>query len=116
MRIVMSLVRFIAELQRLQRQRSAREPRPPSPGTPDLERAAQLLRDLPAWWQHPGVTPEQRRELVREVIRVLIREVVHEIRLQEGQLSAVEPRPQYARLFGYSMRRQQRDAGGGRSP
>ncbi len=76
--------------------------------TPDLERAAQLLRNLPTLWQHAGVTPEQRRELVREVF--------HEIRLREGQLSAVEPRPQYAPLFAYSLWREHQVVGGVCSP
>ena len=99
---------FQAEFQSLKRQPSALEPRPSSPETPDLERAAQLLRDLPALWQHPGVTPEQRRELVREVFE--------EIRLREGEVSAVQPRPLYAPLFAYSLCRQQRVVGGERSP
>ncbi len=50
---------FQADYQSLKRQRSALEPRPSSPETPDLERAAQLLRDLPTLWQHPGVTLER---------------------------------------------------------
>jgi len=75
---------------------------------PDLERAAQLLRDLPALRQHNAVTPEQRRELVREVF--------HEIRLREGQLSAVEPSPQYAPLFAYSLWREHQVVGGKCSP
>ena len=99
---------FQAEYQSLKRQRSALGARPSSPETLDLERAAQLLRDLPALWQHPGVTPEQRRELVREVFE--------EIRLREGELSAVQPRPQYAPLFAYSLWRQHRVVGGERSP
>ena len=99
---------FQAEHPGLKRQRSALESRPSSPGTPDLERAVQLLRDLPALWQHPGVTPEQRRELVREVFE--------EIRLREGGLSAVQPRSQYAPLFAYSLSRQHQVVGGERSP
>ena len=99
---------FQAEYQSLKRQRTALEPRPSSPGTPDLERAAELLRDLPALWQHPGVTLEQRRDLVREVFE--------EIRLREGELSAVQPCPQYAPLFAYSLWRQHRVVGGECSP
>ncbi len=99
---------FQSEYQSLKRQRSALEPRPSSPETPDLERAAQLLRNLPTLWQHPGVTPEQRRELVREVFQ--------EIRLREGELSAVEPRPQYAPLFAYSLWREHQVVGGECSP
>ncbi len=99
---------FQAEFQNLKRQRSALELRPSSPTTPDLERAAQLLRDLPALWQHPGVTPEQRRDMVREVFQV--------IRLQEGELSAVQPLLQYAPLFAYSLWRQHQVVGGECSP
>ena len=96
------------EYQSLKRQLSILEPRPSSPGTPDLERAAQLMRDLPVVWQYPGLTPKQCRELVREVFK--------EIRLREGELSAVQPRPLYAPLFAYSLWRQRRVAGGERSP
>ncbi len=105
---VVSDEEFQAEYQSLKRQRSDLEPRPSSPETLDLERAAQLLRDLPTLWQHPGVTPEQRRELVREVF--------HEIRVREGELSAVEPCPQYAPLFAYSLWRQHQVVGGECSP
>lgn len=63
--------------------------------TPNLDRAAQLLSHLPALWQHPGVTPEQRREFVGEIFE--------EIRLKEGRLAAVKPRPEYAPLFAYSI-------------
>lgn len=63
--------------------------------TPNLDRAAQLLSNLPALWQHPGVTPEQRRELAREVFE--------EVRLRDGKLAAVKPRPEYAPLFAYSI-------------
>ncbi len=99
---------FQTEYQSLKRQRSALEPRPSSPGIPDLERAAELLRDLPELWQHAGVPPEQCRDLVREVFE--------EIRLRKGELSAVQPRPQYAPLFAYSVWRQHQVVGGKRSP
>ncbi len=66
------------------------------------------MRDLPVLWQYPGMTPKQCRELVREVFK--------EIRLREGELSAVQPRPLYAPLFAYSLWRQRRVAGGERSP
>ena len=72
-----------------------------------MDRAAQLLQDLPALWRHPGVTPEQRRELAREVFQ--------EIRLREGELVAVKPRPTYQPLFAYSIWRQ-KVAGGDCSP
>ena len=95
---------FQDEFQSLQRQRRSLEPKPPSNHLPNLDRAAQVLRDLPALWQHPGVTPEQRRELAREVFE--------EIRLREGKLVAVTPRPKYAPLFAYSLWRQYAAAGG----
>jgi hypothetical protein len=52
------------------------------------------------------VTSQQRRELAREVFL--------EVRLREGRLVAVKPRPQYAPLFAYSLWRQN-DVGGKRS-
>jgi len=60
------------------------------------------------FWQYPGMTPKQCRELVREVFK--------EIRLREGELSAVQPRPLYAPSFAYRLWRQRRVAGGERSP
>ena len=55
----------------------------------DLDQAAELLRDLPALWELPGVTQEQRWELAREVF--------DEIRIREGKFVAVKPRPDHAR-------------------
>lgn len=63
--------------------------------TPDLDRAAELLRDLPALWQHPGVSAKQRRDMAREVFQ--------EIRLREGRMVAVTPNPNYAALLVYSL-------------
>jgi len=63
--------------------------------TPDLDRAARLLMDLPALWQHPGVDEGQRRDLAREVFQ--------ELRLRKGILVAVKPRADYALLFAYSV-------------
>ena len=71
------------------------ESKPSSLRTPDLERAVQLLRDLPALGQHPGVTPEQGRDLVREVFE--------EVWLREGVPSAVKLRPNYAPIFAQSL-------------
>ena len=86
---------FKSEHQELQRQiRNMEETTPPAV-TPNLDRSAKLLQDLPALWRHPGVTPEQRRELVREVFQ--------EIRLREGRLVAVKPKPSYQPLFAYKI-------------
>ena len=50
---------------------------------------------------------EQRRELVREVFE--------EIRIREGALVAVKPRPSYTPLFGYTLWRGQVVGGTGSS-
>jgi len=84
-----------AEYQLLARGLKALEPSEPPGGIPDLDGAAELLNNMPALWQHPGVSPQQRRELAREVFL--------ELRLKEGKLAAVKPRPQYAPLFAYSI-------------
>jgi len=65
------------------------------------------LKDLPALWEHSGVTPEQRRELAREVFE--------EVRIRDGQLVAVKPKPQYEPLFAYSIWKENHDIGGERS-
>ena len=90
--------KFKTEHQLLRRQLRTLTP-PASPKmTPNLDRAAELLRDLPALWQHPGVSPEQRRDMAHEIFQ--------EIRLREGSLVAVKPKPNYAPLFAYSLVRQ----------
>ena len=65
---------------------------------PNLERAAQLLNDMPALWSHPGVTDEQREALVREMFE--------QVRLRGTDLVAIEPKPEYQPLFAYSVWRQ----------
>ena len=78
-----------------------------TPAIPNLDRAAELLQDLPALWEHPGVTQEQRRDLAREVF--------DEVRIREGKLVAVKPRPDYAPLFAYSIWKENQEVGGVRS-
>jgi hypothetical protein len=95
---------FKVEFQALHRQRKSLKPMSLPQRLPNLERAAHLLRDLLALWQHSGVTPEQRRDLAREVFE--------ELRIREGGLVAVKPRPQYAPLFAYSLWRQHQVVGG----
>ncbi len=65
------------------------------PMTPDLDRAALLLTRLPALWQHPGVDDHQREEFLREVFM--------SVRLEGGQLVAVEPNPLYQPIFAYAV-------------
>ena len=82
----------------VQRQRRALEPKPTAPSTPNLDRAVELLQNLPTLWEHPGVTQDQRRELIREVFE--------EIRLRNGKLVAIKPRAEYIPLFAYSIWKQ----------
>jgi len=89
----------------LQRQRRSLAPRPAARTVPNMEQAAKMLQDLPALWQHPGVTADQRRELARVVFE--------EIRLRDGCLTAIRPQPQYAPLFAYAL--WSADVGGVRS-
>ncbi len=86
---------FKAEYLELERQRRGLEPNPLVRSTPNLDRAAELLKNLPALWEHPGVTQQQRRDLAREVF--------DEIRLRDGKLVSVKPQPEYAPLFAYSI-------------
>ena len=58
---------------------------------PNLERSAKLLGDLPVLWSHPGVTHEQREELVREVF--------HRITIDGKEFMSIEPKAPYAPLF-----------------
>ena len=58
---------------------------------PNMERAAQLLNEMPALWQHPGVTNKQRESLVQEVF--------NKISVDGDALVTVEPKPEYAPLF-----------------
>jgi len=58
---------------------------------PNMERAAQLLNEMPALWQHPGVTNKQRESLVQEVF--------NKISIDGDALVTVEPKPEYAPLF-----------------
>ncbi len=92
---VVSDKEFRVEYQVFARGLKALEPSASPGGLLDLDRAAKLLTDMPALWEHPGVSPQQRRELAREVFL--------ELRLKEGKLAAVKPRPQYAPLFAYSI-------------
>ena len=62
---------------------------------PNLERAAQLLADLPALWKHPGVTDEQREAFVGEMF--------HQVRLRGRELVAIHPKPVYQPLFAYMI-------------
>jgi len=74
-------------------ERQLRSIHPPlrSPQLPNLERAAQLLTDLPGLWLHPGVSHEQRENLVREVFKG--------ITIDGTRFMTIKPRPVYVPLF-----------------
>ena len=86
---------FKREFQALEGQKKTLASDPVRDVAPNLERAAELLGNLPKLWHHPGVALEQRRDLTREVFE--------ELRLREGTLVAVRPRPVYAPLFAYGL-------------
>ena len=98
---------FKSEYQALERQRNGFEPKPMARSTPNLDRAAELLQNLPALWEHPGVKQNQRRDLAREV--------VDEIRIRDGSLIAVTPRQEYAPLFAYNIWKDLQNVGDDRS-
>jgi hypothetical protein len=58
---------FKAEHRVLQRQVKDIQPSPPQIMVPNLDRVSRLLQDLPALWNHLGVTPAQQRGLALEV-------------------------------------------------
>jgi hypothetical protein len=58
---------------------------------PNLERAAKLLNELPALWQHPGVDNKQRESVIQEVFT--------KINMDGGSQVSIEPKPDYAPLF-----------------
>jgi DNA invertase Pin-like site-specific DNA recombinase len=75
----------------LERQLKVTNPEPRFPALPNLERAAQLLNDLPVLWSHQGVTNEQREALVQEVFERII--------IDGKALVSVEPKSAYLPLF-----------------
>ena len=58
---------------------------------PNLERAAQLLNELPSLWKHPGVSDERREALVQEVC--------NQMTIDGRNIVAVEPKVAYLPLF-----------------
>ncbi|MFC1945470.1 recombinase family protein [Chloroflexota bacterium] len=75
----------------LERELKIATPHPTPAHLPNLERAAQLLNDLPALWSHKGVTNKQRESLVQEVFT--------KITINGKMLVSIEPKPAYAPLF-----------------
>ena len=62
---------------------------------PNLDRAAELLEELPALWLHEGVTDEQREALLQEVF--------HRITIDGKDFASIEPNPAYVPLFAMML-------------
>ena len=77
----------------MQRELDRLQPRRKSVSIPDLDRAAQLLSDMPKLWDHPGTSDHQREAMVKELLT--------EARVQGSDLVEIDPRPVYKRLFAY---------------
>ena len=75
----------------LERQLRAISPPPEPVNLPNMERAAQMLNDLPVLWSHEGVNDAQREELIQEVFE--------SITIDGKALFAIEPKSQYVPLF-----------------
>ena len=92
---------YRAERRALERQMRVLTPAPPPTSLPDLDRAAKLLNDLPAFWSHPGATERQREDLARELLQ--------RATVSGRRLIAIEPKPEYKPLFGYLVFRSVRN-------
>jgi len=75
----------------LERQMKLVSPLTQSRNLPNLQRAAELLENMPALWSHSGVTDEQRESFLREVFA--------QITIDGKQITAIEPKSSYTPLF-----------------
>ena len=82
----------------LDRQLKTISPANPGKTLPNLERAAQLINDLPSLWAHSGVADKQREELVQEIFT--------KITIDGKNLAQIEPKPSYAPLFAAVLAQQ----------
>jgi hypothetical protein len=75
----------------LERQMKILNTPPQTRQLPNLERAAELLNNLPVLWSHLGVNDEQRESFVREIFK--------QITMDGKLITAIEPQPTYIPLF-----------------
>ena len=75
----------------LEKQLKLLKPAPRTYNMPNLDRAAQLLNDITLLWNNQGVTDEQREALIKETFNSII--------VDSKQITAIEPKPEYAPLF-----------------
>ena len=82
---------YCKERVELEKQLKLLNPVPQTYNLPNLDRAAQLLNDMPSLWNNQGVTDEQREALIKETFNRVI--------VDSKQITAIEPKPEYAPLF-----------------
>jgi len=75
----------------LERQMKLVSPSPQVRHIPNLERAAEILKNMPILWSHSGVNGEQQESFLQEVFT--------EIAIDGKQITAIAPKPNYAPLF-----------------
>ena len=84
---------YVRERQGLQREIDGLRPRENMINVTDLERGADLLKDLPQLWSHPGATDHQREALVKELLV--------QAKVSGANLVAIQPKSIYQPLFAY---------------
>jgi hypothetical protein len=75
----------------LERQKELISPPPQPKNLPNLERAAELLKNMKILWSHSGVTDEQRESFLQEVFS--------QITIDGKQITEIKPKPSYTPLF-----------------
>jgi len=75
----------------LERQMKLVAPPPPVHHMPNLERSAEILKSMRILWSHSGVNDQQREDFILEAFK--------EITIDGKQITAIEPRSNYAPLF-----------------
>ena len=84
-------VEYRKERAELEKQLKLLNPVPQTYNLPNLDRAAQLLNDMPSLWNNQGVTDEQREALIKETFNRII--------VDSKQITAIEPKPEYSPLL-----------------
>jgi hypothetical protein len=75
----------------LERQMKLVSPSPQVRHIPNLERSAEILKNMPILWSHTGVNDEQRESFLREVFT--------QIAIDGKRITSIEPKSNYAPLF-----------------
>ncbi len=84
---------YTSERESLHRQIHALKASVPVSRIPNLTRAAELLNDMPALLQHPGVEDRQRQEFLQETFQ--------EVLIMGKEIVAIRPTPQCVPHFAY---------------